>query len=103
MEAIKVLDDGQFIVAGWTEYVGSPNGKQFFLQKHGTAGGGLFSTPAFNGRSQDLSLGDDIAYDIAVQTDGRILLAGQANGMIAAARFDTQGWLDPSFGDQADN
>jgi len=99
LNALKMLPNDWFIAAGWTEYVGSPIGKRFFLNKYTADGGGWWSVPVFNGRSEDLSPGDDIAYDLEIQADGRILLVGSAGDMVGVARFDTDGWLDPTYAD----
>lgn len=52
----------------------------------------------------DLSgAGNDVAWDLAIQPDGRILVAGEAqysggDSDFAVARLDTSGHLDPTFG-----
>ncbi len=40
----------------------------------------------------------DLALDLTLQPDGRIVVAGQASNRIAIARYDTNGQLDGSFG-----
>jgi uncharacterized delta-60 repeat protein len=42
--------------------------------------------------------GDDYAADIAVQQDGKLVVAGRAGGSHAVARYLPNGDLDPSFG-----
>jgi uncharacterized delta-60 repeat protein len=48
-----------------------------------------------------IGTGDDVAYAAAVQTDGKIVLAGKAgngaNDDFALARYNSDGSLDPSF------
>jgi len=50
----------------------------------------------------DFSHGDDIARDLALQPDGKIVVAGYAhngqNDDFAVARYNTDGSLDPTFG-----
>lgn len=54
--------------------------------------------------SVDFYRGDDLAHATAIQTDGKIVLAGEAfdsatnNSDFALARFRTEGSLDESFG-----
>ena len=47
--------------------------------------------------------GDEIAYAMATQSDGRILVAGTThdgqNGSVLIARLGTEGLLDPTFGE----
>lgn len=45
-----------------------------------------------------LSAADDEAYDMVLQTDGKIILTGYSNTDIAAVRYLPNGTLDPSFG-----
>lgn len=40
----------------------------------------------------------DVIYDIAIQTDGKIVTAGTSNSMTVIARYNTDGSLDNSFG-----
>ena len=41
--------------------------------------------------------GDDVAYDVALQPDGKILVAGSSSGAFALARYDPDGRLDHTF------
>ncbi len=41
---------------------------------------------------------DDSAYDVALQADGKILVAGNSSGEFFVARYTTAGVLDTSFG-----
>ena len=99
LNALKMMGTSEFIAVGWTKTMGSTSGKRFFLNKYASSGVGLWSVPVFNGRGEDLSSGDDIAYDLELQADGRILLVGSADAVIGVARFDTDGWLDLSYAD----
>ncbi|MFI5529403.1 calcium-binding protein [Kitasatospora sp. NPDC051853] len=42
--------------------------------------------------------GEDQADDVALQPDGRIVVAGSSNGDFALARYNPDGALDPGFG-----
>jgi hypothetical protein len=49
----------------------------------------------------DLTAGDDEAWDIALQPDGKVVAGGDARGRggrFAAARYRSNGSLDPVFG-----
>jgi uncharacterized delta-60 repeat protein len=41
--------------------------------------------------------GDDLAYDMALQSDGKIIVAGTSNGDFCVARYNTNGNLDNTF------
>src|SRR5262249_53568196 len=49
----------------------------------------------------DFAGGNDMAYDVAVQADGKILVGGQAGvsggGFLALARYNSDGTLDQTF------
>ncbi len=45
-----------------------------------------------------LSAADDEAYDMALQSDGKIILTGYSNTNFALVRYLANGTLDPSFG-----
>jgi uncharacterized delta-60 repeat protein len=50
----------------------------------------------------DFTPGDDDGYSVALQADGRIVVAGQAgsrNTKFALARYETDGSLDTTFGE----
>jgi uncharacterized delta-60 repeat protein len=42
--------------------------------------------------------GEDEARAVAIQSDGRIIVAGESDNHLALARYTTDGNLDPSFG-----
>ncbi len=46
----------------------------------------------------DISTHDDRAYATAIQSDGKIIAVGTANGNFAVARYTVTGALDASFG-----
>lgn len=99
-EAVAIQADGKVVVAGWGSGV---NIQDFALARYNHDGsldtsfgtGGLVRT--------DFGLGD-IARDVAVQADGKILVAGSAvlptspGIAVALARYNPDGSLDPSFG-----
>ena len=96
--ALAIQSDGKIAVAGFTKN-SSPYGYDFALVRYNTNGsldstfgtGGIVST----------AIGDfAIAEAIAIQSDGKILLAGWtiADGGFVLARYNTNGSLDNTFG-----
>src|SRR5262249_17694088 len=73
----------------------------FLVARYSTAGQ---IASSFGGDGRSLApLGDDgeTAYAVAVSpADGKIVLAGESAGNFAFARFDANGFLDVSFGQQ---
>jgi uncharacterized delta-60 repeat protein len=96
-EAMILQPDGRILVGGNAAAGGLT---QFALMRleanggiDGSFGGGLVLTP--------ISAQGDFGYALALDTDGRVLLAGQssnqANQDFAVARYTTGGALDTSF------
>lgn len=98
---VAIQTDGKIVVAGHSS---SPiTGRDFVCARYLTDGT-LDSTFGTTGIiTTDLQIGsDDVAYDLAIQTDGKIVLAGSSdNGSkkdAAIVRYNTDGSLDNSFG-----
>ena len=100
---VALPPDGSIVVVGVKDN-GSATGEDFAVQRYtasGTAdpnfGTGGTVTMDFNGST-------DRAYAVAVQPDGKIVVAGHATNAartgidIALARYTSDGSLDPSFG-----
>ncbi|AUB34548.1 Ca2+-binding protein, RTX toxin-related [Nostoc flagelliforme CCNUN1] len=94
--SIAVQNDGKIIVAG------DSNG-DFALVRYNTNGS---LDNSFNGNGKvttnitstlALPLSTDIGYSVAVQSDGKIIVAGVSNGDFALVRYNTNGSLDNSF------
>jgi len=95
--AVVVLPDGDLVVAGRT----AGRNHKFALVRYDADG-----TPdtAFSGDGRlvtDFTTGDDHAWDVAVQADGKIVAGGIAasgsDGQFAIARYNADGTLDPTF------
>jgi len=98
--ALALQSDGQILVAGYSNAAGDYD---FALACYNAAGaldssfgtGGLATTPIGAGSS------GDYGYAVAIQSDGKILMAGYAkNGTdhdFAVARYTSTGSLDVSF------
>jgi uncharacterized delta-60 repeat protein len=95
--ALAVQDDGRIVVVGDT----STNSAMAVARL--TSTGELDSTFSGDGKATiDFALGEDEGWDVAIQENGRILVAGTAavNGgsVFAVVRLLSNGALDTSFG-----
>ncbi len=92
--AVAVRPDGSIIVAGWSE-----DGANRNFAVAGLLSGGGWDMSFSGGKAfMDFLSGDDTAWDMALQPDGKIVVAGTArigsNDHFAIARFTTNGALD---------
>src|SRR5262245_13545035 len=104
--AVVVQPDGRILVAGASEVAG-PLSNRFALARY-LADGTLDPSFGSAGRvTTDLGAVFDGARDIAVQSDGRIIVVGQADlvtpqagqrGDFAIASYNSDGTPDTSFG-----
>ncbi|WP_019925299.1 hypothetical protein [Nocardia sp. BMG111209] len=103
-DAVAIQPDGKIVVAGSTHDPDPAQGDNFVVVRYGSDGqldagfgsGGTVSTD-FGGKA-------DVAAAVALEPDGRIVVAGTSHGTdtgdnIAIARYTGNGVLDPSFGD----
>ncbi len=98
---VVLQQDDKLLVAGYS--TSSVTGKDLTLIRYNTDGSLDASFGSGGIVTLDVQLGsDDIAYDLALQPDGKIVVAGSSdNGSdqdAFVARFDTEGALDPDFG-----
>ncbi len=99
--AVALQMDGKIIVAGMT--TNASTGKDFACLRY-NSNGTLDSTFGTNGVvTNDVQTGsDDVIYSVAIQSDGKIILAGYSddgsNKNAALIRLNTNGTLDTSFG-----
>jgi uncharacterized delta-60 repeat protein len=94
--ALALQDDGKVLVVGWT----SPDGivGDILLIRYNADGtvdpgfglGGVVVT--------DLSAGKDLANAVAIQPDGKIVVAGQDESVGVVLRYTPDGTVDESFG-----
>ena len=98
--AVGVQTDGRIVVAGFAT---TGAGLDFALVRY-RADGSLDPSFGAGGRvTTDFAGGDDNAFGLAIQSDGRIVVAGVAvnartDGDFALVRYRADGSLDPSFG-----
>jgi uncharacterized delta-60 repeat protein len=99
--AVAVQSDGKTIVAFSTTTLGS-TGYDFGLARY-NVDGSLDASFGTGGKVVvDFDSDDDHAYAVAIQSDGKIVVAGTAivdgHGNFALARFNSDGTLDTGFG-----
>jgi len=92
--SVAVLDDGRLVAGGVA-------GERFAVARF-DQNGALDSTFRGDGKVRtDVRPGNDDGWDIVVQPDGKIILAGIAGGensVFALVRYNTDGALDDTFG-----
>ena len=97
-QAVVIQPDGKIVVAGRA----AGHGGRFLLVRF-RPNGHLDKTFSGDGAAfTDFTKGDDIAFAVALQGDGKIVVAGAARGFSAAAsfaiaRYNPDGTLDRSF------
>ncbi|MFF0494362.1 hypothetical protein ACFYTQ_35540 [Nocardia sp. NPDC004068] len=102
--AVALQPDGKIVVVGSTRDPDPAQGDNFVVLRYtpdgkpdpGFGRDGMVSTD-FGGRA-------DVAAAVAIQSDGKIVVAGTSHGTvtgdnIAVARYTGEGVLDPNFGD----
>jgi uncharacterized delta-60 repeat protein len=99
--AVAIQSDGKILMVGTA--TGSSTGDDFALVRL-TATGGLDSSFGTGGKvTTDFSKGPDQAFAVAIQSDGKIVVAGSARTSsteydFALARYNANGSLDTTFG-----
>jgi uncharacterized delta-60 repeat protein len=98
--AVRTANDGKVVVAGYTinPKKGPAGDENFAVVRYNLDG-----TPdlSFGGRGEvttDLGTNFDVAQDVAVQPDGKVVVAGYAGNAFAVVRYNPDGSLDTSFG-----
>ena len=95
--AVAIQSNGRIVVAG-VSYNGSND--DFAVVRYNIDG--TLDT-SFNGTGKvttPIGSGDDVAYSVAIQSDGKIVAAGYSSGGFAdfaIVRYNTNGTLDTSF------
>ena len=95
-EGMALQADGKIVVVGGSEGLGG----RFALARY-NAGGSLDSTFSGDGKLlTNFTAGSDFATAVALQADGKIVVAGGAGGLggrVALARYNANGSLDSTF------
>lgn len=100
--ALAIQADGKLVVAGGSAFLDGRDGR-FAIARYDPDGS---LDPTFGGDGKvttDFSRYGDDAAGIAIQPDGKIVVAGDArlgsgNSAFAVARYDVDGTLDATFG-----
>jgi uncharacterized delta-60 repeat protein len=102
--AVAISSDGKILAAGSANN-SADNNTDFALARYNA--NGTLDTTFGSGKNKGKFTTDmggvDIIYDMAIQTDGKILVAGQTTNaqnkvIIALARYTSSGSLDTTFG-----
>jgi len=102
--AVAIQSDGKILVAGYaeTDTLSTELDYQvdFILLRYDS--NGSLDTDFGTSGYVATTFGDNWhrAFSIAIQTDGRIVVAGEADSQFAAARYNTDGSLDTGFGSE---
>jgi uncharacterized delta-60 repeat protein len=110
--AVALQSDGKIVLAGDAESPGNATGRDFALVRYNADGsldvgfgrGGLVTTDFASGAMGPAEFAHDLAHDLVLQTDGKIVVAGVAQSrdlptsFFALARYMPDGSLDDSFG-----
>ncbi|MEO6759697.1 MAG: T9SS type A sorting domain-containing protein, partial [Saprospiraceae bacterium] len=95
-QSALLQSDGKIVIAG--------SAHANFALARLLENGDLDSTFGVNGRqTTQIGPGESAGFSVALQADGQLVVAGTAylssnQGVVALARYDAQGQLDPSFG-----
>ena len=99
-QAVAIQQDGMIVVAGYTNDGSSGAPSDFAIARY-DANGALDTTFDTDGKVMTDFGGDDKAFAVAIQPDGKIVVAGLAhngnNTDFAIARYDANGALDTTF------
>ncbi|MEX2168718.1 MAG: choice-of-anchor Q domain-containing protein [Pirellulales bacterium] len=95
--SVAVQADGKIVVAG-SSYNGNPYDSDFAVARY-NVDGSLDTTFDDDGKlTTDLGSTGDSGYSVAVQADGKIIVAGTSNNDdFAVVRYNTDGKLDTTF------
>lgn len=92
--ALALQPDGKVVVAG---QLNGPGSRGIALARY-RADGSLDQSFSTDGQVTTLSGTDAAASAVALQPDGKIIVAGTAPGHFAVVRYEPDGSLDPTFG-----
>jgi uncharacterized delta-60 repeat protein len=94
---VAIQPDGKIMLAGFAQ-TASQNDTQIMLMRLNSDGSSDESFGPSGMIFHELSAGFDGASDMKLQSDGKILVAGQRANAAMVARFDSTGALDSGFG-----
>jgi uncharacterized delta-60 repeat protein len=105
-QGVVIQADGKIVIVAWGPF---DNGNSFTLTRFNTDGS---VDPSFGiggktaGNLGGLRLADEEVHSLAMQSDGKLIVAGRGTGLVngaindefALARYEANGQLDASFG-----
>ncbi|MCW2924389.1 MAG: hypothetical protein JWM98_1793 [Thermoleophilia bacterium] len=99
--AVELAPDGKIVIAGETDFVGTPANRFFLLIR--LRADGTLDSPGFNGsgyRTLDFpAQNNERAYDVVVNPDLSIVVAGTSGlNNFAVAKVNAAGAVDTTFG-----
>ncbi|MGE0534861.1 MAG: hypothetical protein AB7O68_07790 [Pirellulales bacterium] len=89
--SMAIQADGKIVVAGYST---SGANSDFAVVRYNSNGS---LDTSFDGDGIVLTPGTGLAYALAIQADGKILVGGEAGGDFALVRYNSDGSLDTSF------
>jgi uncharacterized delta-60 repeat protein len=95
-QSVVVQADGKIVVAG-NSYNGISSYYDIALARYNTDGSLDTSFSGDGKLTTDFASSDDSADSVAIQADGKIIVAGSSGGDFAVARYNTDGSLDTSL------
>jgi large repetitive protein len=96
--SIAIQPDGKLVVAGYA-FNGSNN--DFAVTRYNSDGTLDTSFGSTGKLTTPIGSGNDLGYSVAIQADGKIVVAGKATGSnddFALTRYNSNGTIDTSFG-----
>lgn len=93
--SVALQADGKIVIAGGA----TPNNESFFVVARYNTNGSLDTTFGSGGIVTTFVGQFAIAQDLAIQRDGKIVVTGNSALGIAVVRYNTNGSLDTTFGD----
>jgi uncharacterized delta-60 repeat protein len=93
-KAVAIQADDKIVVAG---IYGPPGDFNFGIARYHEFGGLDTSWSPDGWRQTDFGSAQEYANDVAIQADGKIVVAGNTGAGFALARYNTDGTLDTSF------
>ncbi len=92
---LAIQSDGKIVVTGVRFYVGAS--ADVALIRYNT-NGSLDTTFDLDGKvTTSFGTGDDHAYSVVIQSDGKIVVGGDSNGIFTLARYNANGSLDNTY------
>jgi uncharacterized delta-60 repeat protein len=100
--SVAIQTDGKIVLGGYTQQEAAPYWTDLVLERY-NIDGSLDTTFSGDGKlTTDFSGRDDIAYSVATQADGKIVVAGFLQDSVGSidfglARYNSDGNLDTTF------